>query len=82
MLGAGGASRVFDPRADVRCEVHHVLTEDEIGTARFTMRATALFAGGKPYENEYSLWVQTAGDSIVKVWEYLDVAHAAQQFGL
>jgi ketosteroid isomerase-like protein len=46
------------------------------------MRATALFAGGQPYENEYSVWVQVQGGLIVRVGEYLDVAHATGQFSL
>src|ERR1700684_3221163 len=67
--------------ADVRTEVHHTLAEGDTGAARFTMYATALFADGKPYENEYSVWIQTFDNRIVRVWEYLDVAHAASQVG-
>ena len=68
--------------ADVRTSVHHTLVDEDIGGARFTMFATALFAEGRPYENEYCVWVQTEGGSIARVWEYVDVAHAIGQFGL
>jgi len=68
--------------ADVRTFVHHSLVDENMGAARFTMFATALFADGRPYENEYCVWVQTEGGAIVHVWEYLDVAHAIGQFGL
>ena len=68
--------------ADVRTSVHHTLVEGDMGTARFTMFATALFADGRPYANEYCVWVKVEGGAIVRVWEYLDVAHAIGQFGL
>ena len=67
---------------DVRTTVQHVLVDEDMGAARFTMFATAQFADGRPYENEYCVWVQTEGGAIVRVWEYLDVAHAIGQFGL
>jgi ketosteroid isomerase-like protein len=66
---------------DVHTTVHHTLAEDDMAAARFTMRATALFAGGQQYENEYCLWVQVHDGLIVRVWEYLDVAYATGQFG-
>jgi ketosteroid isomerase-like protein len=68
--------------ADVRTSVHHTLVDNEIGAARFTLFATALFAEERPYENEYTMWVKTDGGAIVRVWEYLDVAHSLGQFGL
>jgi ketosteroid isomerase-like protein len=68
--------------ADVRTSVHHTLVDNEMGAARFTLSATALFADGRPYENEYTMWVRTDGGAIVRVWEYLDVAHSLGQFGL
>ena len=68
--------------ADVRTCVHHTLVDNDIGAARFTLFATALFAEGRPYENEYSMWVRADGGAIVRVWEYLDVAHSLGQFGL
>ncbi|WP_330254087.1 nuclear transport factor 2 family protein [Nocardia sp. NBC_00565] len=67
---------------DVRISVHQVLVEGNAGAARLTMNAAALFAAGRPYENEYSLWILSDGELITHVWEYLDVAHAAGQFGL
>lgn len=66
--------------ADVQTTVHHLVCEDDTGAARFTMRATALFAGGQPYENEYSVWIQVQDGLIIRVWEYLDVAYATGQF--
>ena len=68
--------------ADVHTSVHHTLVDNEMGAARFTLFATALFAEGRPYENEYSMWVQADGGAIVRVWEYLDVAHSLGQFSL
>jgi ketosteroid isomerase-like protein len=68
--------------ADVRTTVHHLLVDDDVGTARFTMFAKALFADGRPYENEYCVWIQIDAGAIIRVWEYLDVAHAIGQFGL
>ena len=68
--------------ADVRTTMHHALVDDEIGATRFTMVAMALFADGRPYENEYCVWIRAQDGMIVRVWEYLDVAHAAGQFGL
>ncbi|MDT5117367.1 MAG: uncharacterized protein QOE30_3106 [Mycobacterium sp.] len=41
--------------ADVDTTVHHLLCDPDMGAARFRMRATASFAGGQPYENEYSV---------------------------
>jgi uncharacterized protein (TIGR02246 family) len=54
--------------ADVDTTVHHLLCDHDMGATRFTMRATALFAGGQPYENEYSVWVQVRDGLIVRVW--------------
>jgi len=71
-----------DLYADVRTDVHHTVVEDDMGAARFTLFATALFADGRPYENEYTMWVKTEGGAIVRVWEYLDVAHSLGQFNL
>jgi ketosteroid isomerase-like protein len=71
-----------DLYADVRTAVHHTLVDDNMGAARFTLTATALFAEGRTYENEYCMWVQAEGGAIVRVWEYLDVAHSLGQFGL
>ena len=71
-----------DLYADVRTTVHNTLVDDNMGAARFTLSATALFADGRIYENEYCMWVQTDGGAIVRVWEYLDVAHSLGQFGL
>jgi ketosteroid isomerase-like protein len=65
---------------DARVELHHVIGEGDIGAARLTLRARALFMEGLPYENEYSVWVRVVGDRIERVWEYLDVAWSTAQF--
>jgi len=67
---------------EVRTVVHHVLVEQTMGAARFTMFATANFANGQPYENEYSIWIRVQDSMIDRVWEYLDTAHVVSQFGL
>jgi ketosteroid isomerase-like protein len=61
--------------------VHHRLGSDDIGAVRFTLRAKAHFAGDKPYENEYTIWIRRSGDRIDRVWEYLDVAWSMKQLG-
>jgi ketosteroid isomerase-like protein len=68
--------------SDVSTTVHHVIGDGQLAACRFTMRAKAVFAEGRPYENEYSLWVQVANGQAVRVWEYLDVAHAMNVVGL
>ena len=54
---------------DLSVEVHHAVGDDEIGAVRITLRATVKVVGGKPLENEYSVWVRRAGDRIDRVWE-------------
>jgi ketosteroid isomerase-like protein len=61
--------------------VRDVIGEGNQAAVRITFRAKARFAGDRPYENEYCLWVRARGGLIERVWEYLDVAHAASQFG-
>ncbi|MEE3066828.1 MAG: hypothetical protein VYA67_23330 [Actinomycetota bacterium] len=39
-----------------------------------------VFRRRQPYENEYCVWVQVQDGLIVRVWKYLDVAHATGQF--
>lgn len=65
---------------DASAEVHHVISEGDLGAVRLTLRARALFAEGRPYSNEYSVWVHVVGDRIDRVWEYLDVAWSTEQF--
>lgn len=67
---------------NVRTQIHHVLGNETAAACRFTLTASALFADGRPYENEYSVWIEVQDDAIVKVWEYLDVAHVMNQLGL
>jgi uncharacterized protein (TIGR02246 family) len=66
---------------DVRTQIRHLISDGDIGSARFTMHATASYAGDKPYENEYCVWIRQRDGAIDRVWEYLDVAHASQQLG-
>jgi ketosteroid isomerase-like protein len=62
---------------DAHAELHQAIGEGDFGSVRLTLRARI---GERSYENEYCLWVRRAGDRIDRVWEYLDVAHASQQF--
>ena len=65
---------------DATTEIHAVISDGAFASARFTLRARALFAAGRPYENEYCLWIEQGGEHIIRVWEYLDVANVAAQF--
>jgi ketosteroid isomerase-like protein len=65
---------------DPSVEVHHVISEGDMAAIRMTLSAHALFAEGRPYTNEYSVWVHVVGDVIDRVWEYLDVAWSTEQF--
>jgi ketosteroid isomerase-like protein len=80
----GRALRVIfeDLYADTRIQLHAVISEGDETAVRFTMRALAIFAGNRRYENEYVLWIQCVGDEVSRVWEYLDVAHVTAQFDL
>lgn len=69
-----------DLYADARAEVHMSIGDGDLGAVRITLHATALFAGGQQYKNEYSVWIRREGDRISRVWEYLDVAQVAAQF--
>jgi ketosteroid isomerase-like protein len=64
---------------DVSVTVHHAIGDGDIGAVRITLDAEATAAGGRPYQNEYSLWVRRRGALIDRVWEYLDVAWATAQ---
>lgn len=79
-IGSSMQTIFRDLYADAEAEVHMVLADGERASARFTLRARAQFFGGKPYENEYCIWIERSGDKIAKVWEYLDVAHVTGQF--
>lgn len=69
-----------DLYAEARAEMHMTIAEGDRASGRFTLRAQALFADGRPYENEYCVWIERKGDRIARVWEYLDVAQATAQF--
>ena len=53
------------------------ISEGNLGAVRITLNAQ--FPQGGNYSNEYSIWVETDGDEIIKVWEYVDAAHALAQ---
>jgi ketosteroid isomerase-like protein len=61
----------------VQTTVHSAISEGNLGTVRFTLSAE-LSNGGK-YTNEYCLCVETRGDEIAKIWEYVDGAYALMQ---
>jgi ketosteroid isomerase-like protein len=65
-------------RADTaECVIHSAIGEGNLGTIRFTLNSE-LVAGGS-YSNEYCVCIETRGDAIAKVWEYVDMAWAATQ---
>ena len=66
--------------ATPQVQIHTCVGDEENGAVRFTLRAVARFAGDRPYENEYTVWVHRRGDLIDRVWEYLDVAWSTAQF--
>jgi ketosteroid isomerase-like protein len=57
--------------------VHSAISEGNLGTVRFTLSGE-LSNGGK-YANEYCVCVETRGDAIAKVWEYVDGVCALTQ---
>jgi ketosteroid isomerase-like protein len=64
---------------DVSVTVHHAIGEGDLGAVRITLDAEAKVAGGRPVQNEYSVWIRRRGALIDRVWEYLDVAWATAQ---
>lgn len=76
----GNMERVFSLlyRGDsVEVVVHHAIGQENLGAVRITLNAE--FATGGEYHNEYTVWVDTDGGRIVRVWEYVDAAHALAQ---
>jgi len=72
--------RVFSLLYDgdtMRTEVHNAFGEGPNGVVRFTL--TGQFPNGGKYSNEYCVCVETRGDEITKVYEYVDAAHAVIQ---
>jgi hypothetical protein len=57
--------------------VHHAITDGAIGAVRFRMSGE--FATGGTYDNEYSLWLEADHGQVIKVWEYVDMAHTTAQ---
>jgi hypothetical protein len=58
--------------------VHSAISEGNLGTVRFTLSGEFPHGAGK-YTNEYCVCVETRGDEIIKVWEYVDGAFAVIQ---
>ena len=72
--------RVFSLLYDgdtMRTEVHNAFSEGPNGVVRFTL--TGQFPNGGTYSNEYCVCVETRGDEITKVYEYVDAAQAVMQ---
>lgn len=61
----------------MKTQVHDVVSDGSLGVVRFTL--TGEFPNGGSYSNEYTVWVETAGDEIARVWEYVDGAQALIQ---
>lgn len=40
---------------------------------------TGAFSRGGRFENEYCLWVEAEDGVVIRVWEYMDLAHSAAQ---
>ena len=57
--------------------VHAAISDGNLGAVRITFNAQ--FPRGGNYSNEYSLWVEVDDDKIIRVWEYVDAAHALTQ---
>lgn len=76
----GNMQRVFSLlyRGDtMKTTVHSAISEGDLGAVRFTLAGE--FPAGGTYSNEYCVCVQTRGDEITKVWEYVDGAWAVAQ---
>jgi ketosteroid isomerase-like protein len=72
--------RVFSLLYDgdtMRTKVHNAFGEGANGVVRFTL--TGQFPNGGKYSNEYCVCVETRGDEITKVYEYVDAAQAVIQ---
>jgi ketosteroid isomerase-like protein len=73
-------TRVFGGLYDaetVVIKIHSAISEGNLGTVRLTLSCE--FAGGGSYINEYCVCVETRGDEIAKIWEYVDTTYAMQQ---
>ncbi len=77
----GNMQRVFSMLYNgdtMHTTVHSAISEGNLGTVRFTLSGE--FPNGQGnYTNEYCVCVETRGDEIVKVWEYVDGAIAVVQ---
>jgi ketosteroid isomerase-like protein len=76
----GNMARVFRTLYNgdtMQTTIHSAISEGDLGAVRFTLSGE-FFNGGK-YTNEYCLCVETCGDAITKVWEYVDGAYALMQ---
>lgn len=61
----------------VRADVHSAISDGTQGAVRATLKAE--FPNGGTYSNEYCIFVDTRGDEISHVWEYVDAAWAVIQ---
>jgi ketosteroid isomerase-like protein len=76
----GNMQRVFSVLYNgetMQTTVHSAYGEGSLGTVRFTLSGE--FPNGGKYSNEYCVCVETRGDQIAKVWEYVDAASALIQ---
>jgi ketosteroid isomerase-like protein len=64
--------------ADPHVTVHTAIGEGDTAAVRITLTARAL--GRVDYENEYAFFVQARGGKVARVWEYVDMQHAMNQF--
>ncbi len=63
---------------NVRTTLHTAIGEGDTAAVRITLAARAL--GRSDYENEYAFFVQARDGRIARVWEYVDMQHAMNQF--
>jgi ketosteroid isomerase-like protein len=54
----------------MKTTVHTAISEGNLATIRFTL--TGEFPNGGAYSNGYCVCVESRGDQIAKVWEYVD----------
>lgn len=76
----GNLHRVFGDLYDptkMTVDVLHAISDGNIGAVRFRMSGE--FSTGGRYENEYSLWLEARDGLVIKVWEYVDMAHTTAQ---
>ena len=76
----GNMRRVFSMLYNgdtMKTTVHSAISDGSLGAVRFTLSGE--FPNGGKYANEYCVCVETRGDEIAKIWEYVDAANAVVQ---